>query len=323
MTGVGKLAKNGLKRARAWTRTIEAANDGDLDALQKILIYVHGREGPRKRALLADLLRKDEDAIPKDASALEDVISKMVDSDKVNHGIHDLKPGNKIYELLKSEQANPPMLHGGGKRIRSVQPQIPRENSWSRSIPVKRSQNMMKKWWAGTLDKIFPPVPCAEWERLKGLSRGTIPLEEPPHRRAAPQKEGKETWSKKTEDIVNWLEARPKISDADKHIAEVKDGVLEVDTAANEDWSKMRRHKARVRSIRRTYAVVWNMTPRMFKAQGSNEWTIQWGEQKSEAKSGNFSLPNEAEYEFFEGLEDIELPTAKVKTKMKGGNRFR
>src|SRR5664279_2587079 len=68
------LIANRLKKARAWTRILESAGAGNLEDMNKVLLRVHGRQGPRKRALIRQLLHPDENLLPKDDSSLEELI---------------------------------------------------------------------------------------------------------------------------------------------------------------------------------------------------------------------------------------------------------
>ena len=102
-----EYTKQHLQRARRSRRLLENAGKGDMDALKKVLLAVHGREGERKRMLLKYLLQPDEEALPKDASALQDLIDKPVEANKKAH-----IPSQKLYNFIRNQQENQPLeLH--------------------------------------------------------------------------------------------------------------------------------------------------------------------------------------------------------------------
>ncbi|XMA17894.1 hypothetical protein WAI453_010685 [Rhynchosporium graminicola] len=167
-----------LVKARRRRRLLEDAADGDMDALKKVFLQVHGREGARKRWLIKYLLEPDEKALPKDASALQMVIEREPTS------IAKGPPDPKLLSFIKSQQANQPVDAHNGK-IRQFQAKIPKENIWARPTPISMQKKYLQKWWITTLEKVLPPIPRDEWERLRDLATGILPLEARPARRTA------------------------------------------------------------------------------------------------------------------------------------------
>lgn len=271
-----------------------------MDALKKVLLAVHGREGERKRMLLKHLLQPDEEALPKDASALQDLIDKPVEAnEKANI------PSQKLYNFIKNQQENQP-LEVHKEKIRQVKPKMPKENIWGRPLPAKLKESMQKKWWAVTLEKILPPIPRSEWERLRDLAIGAAPLEARPARRKPMPAEVEElSADQKSKELLQYFQtpARPKVNGL-AQLAELHLPVKRNDTKGLDIQN---------RSIRRLYASIWSLSPTMTYDEVGKKWDIVWGGQKSRALEGVIPKPTRAEEELFEGLETMPQDLSKVK----------
>ncbi len=306
-----KRAQQALKKARTVTRMLEKANNGDLEAFSKILMYVHGRQGARKRLLLKELLQKEESSIPKDDAALRDLIAHPRGPEALEY-----QAGGKFFEFIKSQQANQLAVKHKGV-IRRVRPWIPSSNIWMRPMPLKRQAGLRRRWLAETLEKILPPIPHQEWHRLADLAIGVLPLDDPPPRRAAPVRDFHEQWSSDPKDVLNCLVKRP--SDPDIKTDYIKlgpDGALYANMDTNrEKLERESKREVTPRSIRRTYAAIWNMTATMYQEGEPKKWIVKWGKQKSEYHNGAVSLPSEAEKDLFEGLEGLVSIPAQTRTR--------
>jgi len=295
-----EYTKQHLQRARRSRRLLENAGKGDMDALKKVLLAVHGREGERKRMLLKYLLQPDEEALPKDASALQDLIDKPVEANKKAH-----IPSQKLYNFIRNQQENQPLeLHK--EKIRQVKPKMPKENIWGRPLPANLKESRQKKWWAVTLEKILPPIPRSEWERLRGLASGAVPLEAQPTRRTAIPTEVEElSADEKSKELLQYFQtpARPKVNGL-AQLAELHRPIKHNETNGTD---------IRNRSIRRLYASIWSLSPTMTYDEVGKKWDIAWGGQKSRALEGVIPKPTRAEEELFEGLETIPQDLSKVK----------
>ena len=295
-----EYTKQHLQRARRSRRLLENAGKGDMDALKKVLLAVHGREGERKRMLLKYLLQPDEEALPKDASALQDLIDKPVEANKKAH-----IPSQKLYNFIRNQQENQPLeLHK--EKIRQGKPKMPKENIWGRPLPANLKESRQKKWWAVTLEKILPPIPRSEWERLRGLASGAVPLEAQPTRRTAIPTEVEElSADEKSKELLQYFQtpARPKVNGL-AQLAELHRPIKHNETNGTD---------IRNRSIRRLYASIWSLSPTMTYDEVGKKWDIAWGGQKSRALEGVIPKPTRAEEELFEGLETIPQDLSKVK----------
>ncbi|KAH9210963.1 hypothetical protein DL95DRAFT_392909 [Leptodontidium sp. 2 PMI_412] len=313
-----------LRKARVTRNLLEKAGNGDLEALKKVLLATYGREGERKRWLLKDLLRPDEEALPKNASELQQLIDNPggAKSEKFV-----LDP--KVFYFIRSQQEHQPVeVHKD--KIRHLKAKIPEENIWGRPMPLKLKSSIQKKWWADVLEKILPPIPRSEWERLRDLATGVIPLEAQPARRTPVQPNG---WSEeKTKEPLQLLQALLKpaefhgldLDNPPKVLAVTKkEGSRAKEKSLKADQDKAQKltqldqlnppitstavedPEIRNRSLRRLYASIWSMTPTMIYDEVSKKWSVEWGGQKSRAMEGAVSKPTLAEEELFEGLDTI------------------
>jgi hypothetical protein len=341
---------NRLKKARQSLRVLRRAGSGSADDLKAVLMRVYGRNGPRKRVLLEDLLRKDEANLPKDSSALEELIKNPK-----AHQVTDGEPGSKFFQFLKSQQANQP-LEFHSTPIRKLQPTIPAVNIWLRPTPVKAAKGIRRRWWAITLDKILPPVPLAEWNRLEGLANGSLPLDEAPIRRRKatsydfskasraeteisqatsscytardPNKSSEAKWSNASKDVLAFLDHRAKLTiesnatnDNCKHIQ--MDSVVDTKFVKFVPNMGLCVHKMAIEvpgkpyphisshGLRRLYASIWNATPTMQQDEATKTWIIKWGGQRTAAHNGEVTTPSKAQMELFEGLEGVHVPASK------------
>lgn len=295
-----------IKKARRALRTLEGACDGKKDDLKDILMRTYGRIGARRRLLLADLTALnrlvEENNVPKDDSALQDCINNPLAKETAAY-----EPSAKLFEFLKSQQAHGPAEATGGT-IKKLRPVTPKTNIWMRPLPLKLEKSLRAKWWAEVLNKICPPVPLAEWERIKGFATGEVPLEKFPARRAGPPPLDPETrWTDEPTKVLGFLKHRPKCEDVETELVEFDTRFgLRVQRTAME---RQERETGRIgpRALRRLYASIWNMTPTMQFDESKNRWAFQWGAQKSVALNGEVTQPSEAQKELFEGLGDARV----------------
>lgn len=324
---------------------MEDVGNGDMEALKKVLLVAHGREGERKRILLKQLLQPDEETLPKDASALQELIDKPEGIGKKEN-----IPSQKLYSFIKSQQENQPLeLHK--EKIRQVKPKMPNENMWGRPLPTKLKASLEKKWWTVTLEKILPPIPRSEWERLRDLATGAVPLEaQPARRKPIPLDREELSADVKSKELLQYFQtpARPKVSKsytftteagititmdnglkasiakkAELRAGNEKRKQVEEGTKANRsapreklnlpiDHTEVEKTKIRNRSLRRLYASIWSLTPTMAYDEVNRKWDIIWGGQKSRALEGIVAKPTRAEEELFEGLDTLQQDLSKA-----------
>lgn len=295
-------ATNRIKKARHWTRILENASRGDIVDLQKVLLQVHGRQGPRKRVLLRQFLQTEEATLPKDDSALEELIHKPLKDSTLK-----LERGTRLHALCKSQTEENHPLHLTSK-LRHLEPKFPKENIWGRPTPRKLAANLTNKWWADTIDKILPPVPRSEEQRLRDLASGAVPLDEFPPRRAKGTISASLMAEEKQMNGEQLLKVLRTSARTNKH------GVpkLEFDAAnglvvgdAEETVEKPISH-THARSMRRLYSTISQLVPSIAQDEVTKKWVVQWGAQKSKALNGEVSKPSKQHMELFEGLDGSE-----------------
>ncbi|PBP21558.1 hypothetical protein BUE80_DR007430 [Diplocarpon rosae] len=313
-----------LKKGRSMKTMLESASNGDIDALVKVLKFVYGRQGERKRVLLQDLLRP-ENGSPGNTSA----IKRLIETGSPDKGYW---PDAKLYRFIKDQQENqPPEAHKG--KIRNIRPKVPEETLWGRPLALRQRESVVRKWWASTLERLLPPIPRNEWERLRDLAVGAVPLEEQPPRRvrgiSLSLALDKETAKKMTnQQILKYfrMPARVPKPEIDRVRFELDNGLVippdatieEVQSSRQElrdrmlrKWrdgteEKTDRKEIPARSMRRIYASIWSLTPTMEYNKINKTWDIKWGRPKSPANAGLISQASPRDMELFEGIEKFD-----------------
>lgn len=160
-----------LRTARKGLVFLCRANDGHMRHLGKILEMTYGRVGRRRHQLLAELKIPD---IPVDQAAVEKL------SEPGNQAVP--RPSQRLMALVTS-QARRRLTHFSRPNTPRLEPEIPEKNSWGRPMPIKRVRNFKRRWYAETLDRIMPPLPEAEWDKLRLQASGQLPWKGPVARR--------------------------------------------------------------------------------------------------------------------------------------------
>jgi len=295
------IVLNRVKRARQSTRCLERATHGSSEDLQKVLMHTYGRAGARRRELIKDLLRPDESVLPKDDTALQ----KLIEKPGVEPPI-DQKLNPKVAAFIASQRANQPKQSDKPK-IRQLEK--PKKTIWDREPVTKLQNSRWLKWWAQVLDKLLPPVPQHEWDRLRDLALGRIPLDEFPKRRSKPMEKNEQQ-----EDMAYrylQLKLRSEAVKLDGAIFDPGRG-LEVKTKTEEEIL-IESHNALVpRARRRLYGHVWSLTPTMSQDEATKRWTVIWGTGKSLIAAGIFNQASARDMELFEGIEGLPEPEQPV-----------
>ncbi|MCJ1223785.1 hypothetical protein MMC12_000428 [Toensbergia leucococca] len=138
------------------------ANAGHLDCLTRVLELTCGRKGKRRHALLHSLRLPD---VPNDHTALAQLSISKSQTSPPPLLPPKLEAVLKVQMARKAEQLS-------RLPVRGIEPVIPETNSWGRKMPLIRVKNIKKKWLAETLDKVLPPLPEAEFARLRDLATG-------------------------------------------------------------------------------------------------------------------------------------------------------
>jgi len=309
--------KKRLGKARQALRSLERAGNGNLVDLTEVLQLTYGRRGKRRRELLADLLQPDESTIPANDAELEDLIRNPS-----GNLAERVSRSPRFKAFLLSQQQNQPAEMSRNK-IKRVTPKIPKENLWGRPLPRKLDASLRRRFWAATLDKLLPPVPLHDWNRLRDISTGVVPYEKLLSRRSSYRVASKprEDIEEKLLEIVT-VPARKVIADTgDELIFNGEEGRLcwannEDDTNINGD----KRCEISPRTMRRLYGSIWNTTSTMSKDEATGRWIVKWGSGRSAASAAHLTVASPGDKELFEGIED-EVSTTTAKTPRKSSSK--
>lgn len=102
-------------------------------------------------------------------------------TDPATHGIP--QPSQAVLVLGKAQKGQPP-INLSRVAIKRFHAEIPDENSWGRPMPLKRVRNAKKVAYKKLIDRLLPPLPLEEWERLRDLATGKLKVEIPKRRSA-------------------------------------------------------------------------------------------------------------------------------------------
>ena len=288
-----------IARTRKAAGQLERAGRGSSLDLKRALMLTYGRTGKRRRVLVVDLMKVEESMLPQDQNALEELIH--------------LPPGqrparfpakSKIISLVKSQQANLP-AELERTMIKRLGPKIPEVNTWGRPLPLKRRRSITKRHWASVLDRILPPLPEHEWNRLRDLATGVIPVETLRPRRSNSGRRpaaGEENDAKVLQYFTT--PANMHTSDFDDvRVDAVKGATSWPMTIREVKIPRSRLHNITTRYMRRLYASIWNMTPTMSQDPVTKQWITKWGQMRSPSHTGNFTSAASSDMEFWEGLD--------------------
>lgn len=291
-----------LKEARKGLRFLARANDGGLSHLSKVLAMTYGRTGKRKYELLQDVIRLNvPEAAKPEILSNEEAVSQLSTARNVEvknsmlleRSLDPKEPKSSdgpglrgpLRALVKSQRNQKSSMFDGAA-IGNADPKIPKLNSWGRSMPLKRVENMTKKWYADILDKAMPPLPEREWDRLRDLALGRIPCEAQLRRRTliAPQQ------NLSTNRVISNQSAEPSWKPRQ---ANSEEGMTPITN----------QHHITPRSMRRLWLKIFLQCPKMNWDEERMRWAVTWGDMQ---RSKEIVLANSADVDvsFFEGVNE-------------------
>lgn len=164
-----------LSKARKGLSVLSRANQGYSRPLQLVLCWTYARKGKRRRELLADLTHQAHaqplsPAPPSSTSNAPDP-SDIPWKPPPRHLRPPITPPPLITALLTSLGRHNSQL----TRLRYSdnafpKPEIPKTNRLGRPLSLARQRNLADKWYAVQLDKLYPPLPEPEVQRLRALA---------------------------------------------------------------------------------------------------------------------------------------------------------
>ena len=213
----------------------------------RVLETTYGRIGRRRHELLAPYLAPNT---PADDKMLEMALLKARGS--VEQPVQD--PEDKSLPTISSALralANSQRKNAASARdrmfIARVDPVIPELNNKARPMPIKRVRNIKRQSYGALLQKIMPPLPKDEWERLRDLATAQIPWMGLPPRRSQ---------------ATPWDE----IEDYDQPVS------------AKYLWMWGGKHELSTRFMQRIWGRVFETCPLLWRDMKRDAWTVEWGQ---------------------------------------------
>ena len=288
------------KEARSAAVLLRRANQGERKCVMRVLLMAYGRIGKRRHELMRPLLPVKQngylEAAEDESNSLEINLDDGVEGGTRTRDLENrasrstpMTPDTSIpmarnttlplltpplRALLRSQiQASPPTLTRTNPR--RIDPVIPELNTWLRPMPRVRVKNMQKKHYALLLDRVLPPLPTAEWNRLRDLASGKVKPAEPVPRR------------KRDVSIVHSSVAIPTATSALEMV--VKYGKVPMRPLGG----RRNPHTMTPRFMRRLYVEVFSQCPLMNWDAEGKQWKVVWGLQALHGASAADMAPVE------------------------------
>lgn len=236
--------------AQSALNQLRRANQGDVKPLLKVLLLTYGRIGKRRWDLMKPLLPVEgQDG----EGAGEARTSTTILEENGKKPLPSLTP--QLHALLLSHAlTRPPSLTRPTPSVKKLKPNVPELNSWLRPMPQSRVRNLTKKWYRSLLERVSPPLPKDEWERLRDLARGKVVHNMLVERRPMM---GQNVNEHSTSSALEAIVARGKIPNP----AEPR-----------------RVHNITPRFMQRLWAKVFMQSAMMEWDDEKKKWTVVWGE---------------------------------------------
>ncbi|OJD35453.1 uncharacterized protein BKCO1_1700054 [Diplodia corticola] len=181
--------RGALQNARKSLNFLRRANEGEMAPLQQLLLLTYGRTGKRRHELMRTLLTPDTISESEAVELWQAEVEATLDPSKAITGIpraveeaprregrphkYKISPRySQLRALLESQMSDARPIEMRRAKLKSAHLEVPLTNIWMRPFPRKREVNMVHKWYATVLDKVLPPLPEDEWERLRDLVSG-------------------------------------------------------------------------------------------------------------------------------------------------------
>ncbi|KAI4115761.1 MAG: hypothetical protein LQ338_007816 [Usnochroma carphineum] len=251
-----------LKDARKSLKYLQRANDGHMPQLRNVLEMTYGRVGKRGRQLMAKLQA---------LGVLDAPLSTITSSGEISQDLtrtHKKVPqlSDEILALLKS-QIKQGSSRFNGAPLREIQPKIPAVNSWGRPFPQKRKANFIRKWYATTMERLMPPLPAVEWERLRDLASGEIPWDGPVPRRTL----GTTSADESPPEAFSWITAHDHLPHR------LTSSTARVVEKGRHEAMRTNPHELTPRLMRRMWTTVFQKCPRLDWSHEKGQWVVTWG----------------------------------------------
>ena len=234
------------KAAKQKLTLLRRANEGYTKPLEQVLRLSYGRTGKRRKVLLDEFITPE---VPTGSQEVQDLINKPF---KFDDG---WEPPSLVMGLLKSQRQNGAIAELSVRQpVKKLEPPIPEENSWGRPLCRTRRRNIRKDWYSAVLNSLYPPLPEADVNILRGLISGTIPWV-PPKRRTK----------------VGTVSCEPTAALDKKFLVE---GPSKGQT--HRQFVNGRPHQITRRFMRRLWQRIICLVPQMSRNDISQKWSFGW-----------------------------------------------
>jgi hypothetical protein len=277
------------KKARKGLHFLRRANQGEIPCLQKVLFFAYGRMGRRKYALLSDVLKPDPIMDGGRVLAAADMkgpapLQELYFSNKQYLQYFDApKPtsnGNYVISIsdrysrlravLKSQCQRGLSIH---REIKGPALKTPTHNVWMRPMPIVRARNNVCRWYAQTMDRLLPPLPPAEWDKIRAMVYG--------------------------EERVSFVKRRTPVAastaNVEDPLAEIFQG-LRLDKLGKADRPRgiWRPHNITLKFMQRLYSRILQLCCKVEYNEERKHWNVVWGKPIQAIKPNLYQLPTDA-----------------------------
>ncbi|KAG6001093.1 hypothetical protein E4U21_004693 [Claviceps maximensis] len=319
--------KKRLSKAMSSLRTLRAANSGDKDAMQNLVLRGFGRTGARRRELMSQLVQPQG---PADSQALESLLDQTsapstavqtpADASTTTSGqgesTSESRPRSskhsflekwdqaKLLQIIRSQkqqqEATKRSTSWPGQSVKGTNPDqyVPKTNIWGNPPAENLVRSKQALWWRRNADKIMPPLGKGEWDLLQHVSKGgqnvgewTIPARRP-HALTESTSEAAGT--------SQW--------DWEAHAAAPTARVEQPRTMSRHRRTGLHdsgpyggtlgRNEVSDRWFRRVYNRTWQLTPKMEQDPNTLHYKLEWGH-----AAPNLPPATTWQMQFFEGTD--------------------
>ena len=238
-----------LRKCRKALCFLGRANAGDIPSLRKALQLTYGRSGQRKHALLRPWL---EPEIPLNSTAVESLSASLSEPPRPRLSI---PPALRAIAKAQHERGYAAKFSG------IKHPKLPAKNNWGRPMPRRRAGNMMRKAYLSLIRYILPPLPDAEYERVRSIAFGE-------------------------QHVEPTIERRGSLSSA---------LLAEVGTHRVFHDGKLQRGASELQ-VQRAYRDVFLLSSKMERDASANRWLVRWAAERDfmTQRSGLEAKPEDA-----------------------------
>lgn len=303
-----------LKEARKGLVFLKRANDGHPNHLLRVLAMAYGRTGRKRHELMKMVVSSSSfksDPSPVDEQALTQLSASITASLRDSHveerpakshrpkllsGLEGPVLGPRLEALVNSQKQQRASHFSKLKMINTL-PSIPETNSWGRPMPRRRIVNMKYRWYANILEKVLPPLPESDWNRLRDLALGQAPWEGPMKRRTPLTQTKVKGPSRNGNQPVNINEITPHFGAS---------SVLENNEIFKEENRKLlgsNPHTLTPRFMRRLWGQVFLQCPMMKWDAERCRWDVKWGSLQR-SKEVILGQPGRINMDIFRGVDE-------------------